>query len=83
MMIWEDFAARGAEHVAVIKSSVYHNIREECEAICPAAEAWLKPNDPKHSSKSTLEWLKLRRMRLFLLQASSYSSDLNLPEMLW
>ena len=73
--------------------SVHHELlcipkysRVKCEAICPTAKAWLKlghqqDNDPKHSSKSTTECLKKKRIKV--LQWSSQSPDLKLIEMLW
>ena len=60
--------------------------RVRCESICLTDKAWLKlghqqDNDPKHSSKSTTECLKKKRIKV--LQWSSQSPDLNLTEMLW
>ena len=60
--------------------------RVKYEAICPTAKAWLKlahqqDNDPKHSSRSTTECLKKKRIKV--LQWSSQSPDLSLTEMLW
>jgi len=90
LMIWACFAATGPGHLAVIESTMnssgYQSILEKCEAICPTAKAGLKlahqqDNDPKHSSSSTTECVKKKRIKV--LQWSSQSPDLNLTEMLW
>ncbi|KAK3518466.1 hypothetical protein QTP70_000634 [Hemibagrus guttatus] len=49
--------------------------------LCRITWVLQQDNDPKHTSKSTSEWLKKNKMKT--LEWSSQSSDLNPIEMLW
>ena len=90
LMIWACSAATGPGQLAVIESTMNSCVpkysRVKCEAICRTDKAWLKlghqqDNDPKHSSKSTTECLKKKRIKM--LQRFSQSPDVNLTEVLW
>ena len=91
MMIWGSFCSHRTW--TPCSQWVHHELlyipkysRVKCEAICLTAKAWLKlghqqDNDPKHSSKSTTECVKKKRIKV--LQWSSQTLDLTLAEMLW
>ena len=84
LMIWTCFAATGPGHRShheLLCTPKYS--REEWEVTCLTAKARLKlghqqDKDPKHSSKSTTECLKKKRIKVF-----RSSPDLSLIEMLW
>ncbi len=89
-MVWGCFAASGPGRLAVINgtmnSAVYQKILKD--NVRPSVRdlklkrTWVlqQDNDPKHTSKSTSEWLKKNKMKT--LEWPSQSPDLNPIEML-
>ena len=89
-MVWGCFAASGPGRLAIIDgtmNSLYQKILKE--NIRPSVRdlklkrSWVmqQDNDPKHTSKSTSEWLKRNKMEV--LERPSQSPDLNPIDMLW
>uniref|UniRef100_A0A9J8AA81 Transposase n=1 Tax=Cyprinus carpio carpio TaxID=630221 RepID=A0A9J8AA81_CYPCA len=91
VMFWGCFAALGPGRLAVINgtmnSAVYQKILKE--NVRPSVRdlklkrTWVlqQDNDPKHTSKSTSQWLKTNKMKT--LEWPSQSPDLNPIVMLW
>ncbi len=85
VMVWGCFAASGPGRLAVINgtmnSAVYQKILKD--NVRPSVRdfklkrTWVlqQDNDPKHTSKSTSEWLKKNKMKT--LEWPSQSPDLN------
>ncbi|KAK3531714.1 hypothetical protein QTP70_025948, partial [Hemibagrus guttatus] len=90
VMVWGCFAASGPGRLAVINgtmnSAVYQKILKEnvqpsvCDLKLKRTWVLQQDNDPKHTSKSTSEWLKKNKMKT--LEWPSQSPDLNPIEML-
>ncbi|KAK3562775.1 hypothetical protein QTP86_007093 [Hemibagrus guttatus] len=91
VMVWGCSAASGPGRLAVINgtmnSAVYQKILKEnvrpsvCDLKLKRTWVLQQDNDPKHTSKSTSEWLKKNKMKT--LECPSQSPDLNPIEMLW
>ncbi len=91
-MVWGCFAVSGHGRLAIIdgtmNSAHNHNILKEnvrpsfCDLKLKCTWVMQQDNDPKHTSKSTSEWLK-KKKKIKVLEWQSQSPDLNPIEMLW
>ncbi len=67
-----------AVYQKILKDNVQPSVRDlKLKRTCVLQQ----DNDPKHTSKSTSEWLKKNKMKT--LECPSQSPDLNSIEMLW
>ncbi len=90
VMVWGCFAASGPGRLAIIdgtmNSALYQKILKEnvrpsvCDLKLKRTWGMQQDNDPKHTSKSTSEWLKKNKIKV--LEWPNQSLDLNLIEML-
>ncbi len=68
-MVWGCFAASGLGRLAVMdgtmNAAVYQKILKDNVRDLKLNRTWVlqKDNDPKHTSKSTSEWLKKNKMK--------------------
>ncbi len=91
VMVWGCFAASGPGWLAIIdgtiNSALYQKILKEniwpsvCDLKLKRTWVMQQDNDPKHTSKSTSEWLKKKKIKV--LEWPSQSPYLNPIEMLW
>ncbi len=85
MMVWGCFAASGPGRLAIIdgtmNSALYQKILKEnlrlsvCDLKLEHTWVMQQDNDPKHTSKSTSEWLKKNKIKV--LEWPNQSPDLN------
>ncbi len=91
VMVWGCFAASGPGRLAVINRNMNYAVYQKIlkNNVRPSVRdlklkrTWFlqKDNDPKHTNKSTSEWLKKNKMKI--LEWPSQNPDLIPIEMLW
>nr|AAW25703.1 SJCHGC03999 protein [Schistosoma japonicum] len=79
IMVWGCFAASGPGQLAIRRKNEFPSFQNTRLSVCQLKlnRSWVmqQDNDPKHRSKSTIEWLQQKK--ICLLEWPSQSPDLN------